>query len=175
MYISQLKNMINALFSSKENGAKKFSHGNGCTFGWKSIIDLYKRELARASCGQARMVPRLREAHCLRDSWTKLNVLPAKIMQVKQALFNNNFTCVTIQQEQVLGELHWYVHQDPPPADASMTSETLAYLEACHLLFEQGFLSHERIRNLDSEVLKNISKGYEYFSGWLTSILDKGI
>ena len=64
--------------------------------------------------------------------------------------------------------------QDPPPDDALMTSETLAYLEACHLLFEQGLLSHECIRGLDSQVLKNISKGYEYFSGWLTSILDKG-
>ena len=84
------------------------------------------------------------------------------------------YACISIHQEQVLGELHWYVHQDPPPDDALMTSETLAYLEACHLLFEQGLLSHERIRGLDCQVLKNISKGYEYFSGWLTSILDKG-
>jgi len=73
--------MINALFSSKENGTKKFNRGD-CTFGWKSITDLYKRKLAKSSCGQARMVLKLREAHCLRDSWTKLNVLPAKIMQV---------------------------------------------------------------------------------------------
>ena len=46
--------------------------------------------------------------------------------------------CISIQQEQVLGELHWYVHQDPTPDDALMTSETLTYLEVCHLLFEQG-------------------------------------
>ena len=84
------------------------------------------------------------------------------------------YICIAIQQEQVLGELHWYVHQDPPPGDALITSKTLAYLEACHLLFEQGLLSHERIRSLDSLVLKNISKGYEYFCGWLASILDKG-
>ena len=82
MYVPQLKNMINALFSSKENGTKQFNRGNDCTFGWKSITDLYKRELARASCGQARMVLRLRETYCLHDSWTKLNVLPAKILQV---------------------------------------------------------------------------------------------
>ena len=81
MYALQLKNMINALFLSKENGTKQSNQGD-CTFGWKSITDLYKHELARSSCGQARMVPKLREAHCLRDSWTKLNVLPAKIMQV---------------------------------------------------------------------------------------------
>ena len=75
--------MINALFSSKDKGTKQFQCGKGSVlFGWKTITDLYKRGLARVSNGQARMVPRLKEAHCLRDSWTKLNVLPAKIMQV---------------------------------------------------------------------------------------------
>ena len=28
------------------------------------------------------MVPCLKEAHCLHDAWTKLNIHPAKIMQV---------------------------------------------------------------------------------------------
>ena len=46
-----------------------------------------KQSLLRVHNGQARMVPRLREAHCLRDSWTKLNVLPAKIMQVNLRLY----------------------------------------------------------------------------------------
>ena len=78
------------------------------------------------------------------------------------------------QQEQVLGELFWYVNQYPPPDDASEVQETLAYLEACSLIFEWGFLSHDRIRNLDSEILQNITKGYDYFSGWLTSILKEG-
>ena len=57
--------------------------GKGTEFGWKAITDLYKRELAWAHNNQARMVPQLQEAHCLCDSWTKLNVLRAKIMQVK--------------------------------------------------------------------------------------------
>ena len=75
--------MINALFSSKDKGTKQFQRGKSSViFGWISITDLYKRELGRVSNGQARMVPRLKEAHCLRDSWTKLNVLSAKIMQV---------------------------------------------------------------------------------------------
>ena len=74
--------MVNALFSSKCDGTKQFKRGEGCVFGWKAISDLYKRELVRVKHNQARMVPRLREAHILRDSWTKLNVLPAKIMQV---------------------------------------------------------------------------------------------
>jgi len=71
-------------------------------------------------------------------------------------------------------ELYAYIHQDPAPEDATTTSETLAYLEACNKLFEQGFLSHERVRSMDSKILKNMQDGFSYFSKWLTSILDKG-
>ena len=74
--------MINALFSSKVDGTKHFQRSGKCKFGWDTIDDLYKRELARVENNCARMVPRLKETHCLRDAWTKLNVLPAKIMQV---------------------------------------------------------------------------------------------
>ena len=79
-----------------------------------------------------------------------------------------------LQQEQILGELYWYIHQNPPPPDASNVSETLKYLEACSQLFEKGFLSHSKITSMESEVLKNIDKGYDYFSEWLSSILKKG-
>ena len=59
--------------------------------------------------------------------------------------------------------------------EAAKTSETLAYLEICHFLFERGFLSHERIRSLNSDVIKNINKGYHYFSGWLTDLIEYGM
>ena len=71
-----------------------------------------------------------------------------------------------------MGKLHWYVHQDPPPLDAATTSETLLYLEACNLLFEQGLLSHDRIRSMDSDVL---NKGYSYFTAWLDSVFELGM
>ena len=74
--------MINALFSSQDGGTKRFTDENGTNFGWKTILDMYSRECSRRDNGNARMVPRLREAYILRDSWTKLNVMPAKIMQV---------------------------------------------------------------------------------------------
>ena len=64
------------------------------------------------------------------------------------------------------------MHQTPPPEDAVTTSETLAYLEACSKLFEQRFLSHDCIHNMDSKILKNRHKGYSYFSSWLNSILE---
>ena len=74
----------------------------------------------------------------------------------------------------MLGELHWYIHQDnTTPEEAAKTSETLEYLEACHYLFEHGFLSHERVRSLNSDVIKNINKGFHYFSGWLTDLIEQ--
>ena len=79
--ILQLKNMINALHSSRDNGTKSFQH-NGSTFGWKSVHKMWLRECARREKGLARMVPKLRETHIIRDAWTELNVAPAKIMQV---------------------------------------------------------------------------------------------
>ena len=54
---------------------------DGVEFGWSAIEMLYERECNRVE-GKTRMVPRLKEVHVIRDSWTKLNVTPAKIMQV---------------------------------------------------------------------------------------------
>ena len=82
-FFYQLKNMINALFSSKSNGTKLFKRGKEhCNFGRETIIHMYQREVGRAQLQKTRMVPRLKEVHCIRDAWTKLNVSPAKIMQV---------------------------------------------------------------------------------------------
>ena len=80
MHLLQLKNMVNALFSSRRpDGTKHFTH-EGIEFGWQAIM--YSRECERRNNGTARTIPRLREVHVLRDAWTKLNVHPAKIMQV---------------------------------------------------------------------------------------------
>jgi hypothetical protein len=73
--------MINALFSSKSGGTKEFVL-NGSKFGWDTIISFYQRECDRASNVLTRMVPKMKEVYVIRDLWTKLNVAPAKIMQV---------------------------------------------------------------------------------------------
>lgn len=73
--------MINALHSSRQGGTKCFQL-HGVTFGWASIISLYERECERVKTGRTRMIPKLKEVHVIRDSWTKLNVTPAKILQV---------------------------------------------------------------------------------------------
>ena len=55
-------------------------------FGWKTIQDLYKREVERIKSGQITRVPKLKESYVRRDSWTRLNVLPSKVMQVSNGL-----------------------------------------------------------------------------------------
>jgi len=65
--VFQLKNMINALFSSRSGGARMLFK-NCQEFGWQAISDMYARECARRDDGHARMVPKLKEAYILRDS-----------------------------------------------------------------------------------------------------------
>ena len=75
--------MIIAVFSSKSGGTKQFQRGKEKTsFGWVSIIDMYKQDVHQARQQQTCMVPHLKEVHVLRDAWTKLNVSLAKILQV---------------------------------------------------------------------------------------------
>ena len=81
--------MINALFSSKIGGSKLFQRVDKCAFGWRVIDDFYQRELERAKQNLVRMVPKLKETHCLQDAWTKLNGHPAKIMQVRFSIEMN--------------------------------------------------------------------------------------
>ena len=73
--------MVNALFSSKDSGNKLFELEDE-HFGWQSICSMYERECNRVRTGLTRMIPKLKEIHIIRDAWTKLNVAPAKIMQV---------------------------------------------------------------------------------------------
>ena len=76
--------MVSALFQSREKvtgGTRSFVK-DGRHFGWKVIQDLYKRELERIKKGQITRVPKLKKSYIRRDSWTRLNVLPSKVMQV---------------------------------------------------------------------------------------------
>ena len=50
----------------------------------------------------------------------------------------------------------------------------LTYFQACHNLFELGFLSHDKVMNMESTVLAKIDKDYEFFSSWITTLLKEG-
>ena len=51
---------------------------------------------------------------------------------------------------------------------------TLKYLEACNKMFERGFLSHDRISDMNSEVLRSINEGFQFFVNWSNEILLNG-
>ena len=73
--------MIAALYSSRTGGTKEFSKEKN-RFGWSTIESVYKSDMCRAENGISRGVPGLKYSHIVLDSWTRLNALPAKIMQV---------------------------------------------------------------------------------------------
>ena len=125
--------MINALHSSRNEGTKKLTL-DGNQFGWEAIVNMYERECQQISSGNARMIPKLREVHIIRDSWTKLNVSPAKIMQVRFLYLEKcSFIIRHLQQEQVLGELFDYISQNPlmlqrPEPHCSILSRAINFL-----------------------------------------------
>ena len=79
-----------------------------------------------------------------------------------------------MQQKDVLTELYSYISSDPKPPGMKETECTLKYLEACNLLFEKGFLSHNKVSSHERQVLLNVKAGYNFFSNWLDEVYRKG-
>ena len=111
---------------------------------------MLKREVNRIRQNQIPRVPGLKESFIYRDPWTRLNVKPAKIMQVDN-LYNvycfrtDHFYWVIshlslVIAKHVLAELQEYAAQVPSPLDADSVRETVAYLTACNSIFERGIL-----------------------------------
>lgn len=74
--------MIAALYLSRASKSSNRFECGGVQFGWEVIEDMLKREVARMKKNQLPRIPGLKESYVYRDSWTRLNVKPAKIMQV---------------------------------------------------------------------------------------------
>ena len=49
-----------------------------------------------------------------------------------------------------------------------------SFLDACNLIFENGFLSSRRVRSMDGVVIKNIKKGMAFFEEWCHSHEQRG-
>ncbi len=150
----QLKNQINALYQSRPGGTKMFrTELTKQEFGWKTICDMWDRENGRRQRGELFFVKGLRQSYIVRDPWTKLSVLPAKIMQ----------------QTAVLKELKLYLSTNP--ADSEEVQQSYDYLNACHKLFEVGFLAKgDTVTSMDSPILKNIQEGYNFFVNWFEAL-----
>ena len=108
--------MVSALFQSRlmsAGGTRQFVKG-GHQFGWKSVEDMYKRELERLKNGQIARIPKLKESYIHRDSLTHLNVIPSKVMQVR--FYLHTYTCCSfflfLQQDEVLSELLEYAKKN---------------------------------------------------------------
>lgn len=81
--------MVAALYSSRAGGTKAFER-HGITFGWASIVRMWERDMEKTdSCSGRQLtdLPGMKKTYIQRDSWTRLNVKPAKIMQVSEYLF----------------------------------------------------------------------------------------
>lgn len=79
--------MISQLHQSRPGGTKDFCNG-GINFGWSAIEDMFTREIQRMKEGKRVWVPGLKSNFIYRDSWTRLNVRPAKIMQASIILLS---------------------------------------------------------------------------------------
>ena len=73
-----------------------------------------------------------------------------------------------MQQKDVLTELHSFVATVPRPVGANEAECILKFLEACNLMFENGFLSHDKVSVSNKQVLATLIKGMSSFaSGWM--------
>ena len=150
----QLKNLVSQLYASREKGTKNFQN-NGIFFGWKAIYAVYQRQIKNAKDGNALRVPGLKLSYVVRDSWTRLNVKPAKIMQ----------------QPPMLAELRLMRDDTVDQPSKDSINMTIEYLEALNKLFEQGFLSNYRVSCEDKRCLDSILNGNKFFESWLTNLL----
>ena len=75
-----------------------------------------------------------------------------------------------MQQKDVLTKLYSYISSDPKPADMKCT---LKHLEACNLLFEKGFLSHNKVSSHKRQVLLNVKAGYIFSPTGLMKYTEK--
>jgi hypothetical protein len=150
----QLKNMIAQLYASRPRGTKSFEKDN-VQFGWSAIQSVYQWNLEQAQLGNPLPVPGLKLAYIVRDSWTRLNVRPAKIMQ----------------QQSMIAALKILADRTSNAGSKASIQMTVNFLEACNNLFESGILSNEVVKQQDTTILGNMKKGLHFFETWLTNLL----
>lgn len=73
-----------------------------------------------------------------------------------------------------MSELFSYISQDPKPDDSESVKATLRYLEACNKIFEGGFLSHDKVCDLNCKVIRSIKEGFSFFVAWHASLSKDG-
>ena len=79
----------------------------------------------------------------------------------------------SFQQQYVLAELREYL--DSKPVDSASVEKSIQFLQSLACLFEQGFLTRERITSTNSPILHNMQFGYNFFTTWLEHLLEQGM
>ena len=152
----QLKNMIAQLYASRKSGTKSFEKDE-VQFGWAAIQSVYQWNLDQAKSGHTLPVPGLKLSYVVRDSWTRLNVRPAKLMQ----------------QDTMLSALKIFAQRTTHQGARASIDMTVQYLTACNKMFEGGILSCMAVRTDKKTALDNILEGYSFFEQWLTGLLSQ--
>jgi len=75
----------------------------------------------------------------------------------------------------MISALQEHARKIPLPADASMVEMTSNFLEACHLIFKKGILSHMTVSPKYQRVLENIEEGFSFFKDWFICHQNTGV
>ena len=164
--------MVAALYQSRSGrgGTRIFTY-KGVRFGWSTIQDMYHREVQRRKSSQC---SRLKSNHVYRDAWTRLNVLPSKVMQVRTDQFSLKKTNF-FQQDEVLAELQEYASSKPRPHDADSVEMVVKYLQALNKFFEKGLLGTKvRVFNPEGWTLQRMEDGFNFFKEWRVEKISEG-
>eukprot|EP00733_Pompholyxophrys_punicea_P000979 Pompholyxophrys_punicea_v1_NODE_402_length_2054_cov_4.557279.p1 type:complete len:264 gc:universal NODE_402_length_2054_cov_4.557279:865-74(-) len=124
---------------------------NGSYFGWDHIESMCLRQYKYRLAEQNLMmdVPKLKAEYVYRDSWTRLNVTPAKIMQ----------------QPEIISVLRGYA-ETAAPLDKSSIQNLCEILEAIGDMFENCLLTSEALKNMSDACLDRFHRGFSVFSSW---------
>ena len=68
----------------------------------------------------------------------------------------------------MISALKRYAETEPNLPGAAMVLKSAEYVEACKLIFEKGIPSKKIIRSMDSPVIRNIKKGFQFFIDQVT-------
>ena len=74
--------------------------------------------------------------------------------QHRQRITNYVILHVLQQQRYMISTLQEHARKAPQPADAGLVEMTVNYMQACHLIFEKGILSHLTITQRYQQVSK---------------------
>ena len=109
---------------------------------------MYESDLYRGQHCISRRVPGLKYAHVVCDSWTRLNVLPAKIMQVCQ--------CKRLPCLMIIMVIHYSSNRT-----CFQLSGRFRRSPSLNLM-----LQHSKISDLQSPALMSMQSGFSYFQQW---------